>query len=269
MTPRIFSARRRPDRFHYQIVKCTHCGLVRSNPILPLSRIAQLYRKSDLPYTSEIPNLQKTYGRYLKEILPLVPNKQRLLEIGCGNGFFLETALHLGFKKVFGVEPSQEAVRSAKPHSRLYIKNAFFEKRLFPKNYFDLICCFHTLDHVPDPNHFIKDTYHILKPDGVEFFITHNVSSILAKLFGSECPIIDIEHIYLFNPETLSRLFRKNNFQVIKTVSIHNSYSLKYFLTMAPLPQPWLKSTLIKLPLLNFSLTLPLGNLGIVVHKQS
>ena len=262
LSPSTFSARRRPDRLHYRIIKCSSCGLVRSNPILPETRLNQFYRASTISYTNEISNLQQTYGRYLRQILTQVPNRQRFLEIGCGNGFFLETAADLGFKQIYGVEPSLAAVTQAKPDIKRGIVNAIFSAKLFPENYFDLICCFHTLDHVPDPNRFLKNVFQVLKPGASVFFITHNVESILAKLLKSACPIIDIQHIYLFNPDTLTQIFRKNKFQVLKTFSIRNTYSLRYFLSMLPV------SLRFNIPFdSQVSLTLPLGNLAIVARK--
>ena len=40
---KVFSARRLPDKIHYQIVKCKKCGLVRSNPVVNTSMLNQLY----------------------------------------------------------------------------------------------------------------------------------------------------------------------------------------------------------------------------------
>ena len=41
-----FSARRLPDRVHYQVVRCKNDGLVRSNPVINDSDILALYHKS-------------------------------------------------------------------------------------------------------------------------------------------------------------------------------------------------------------------------------
>jgi len=41
-----FSARRLPDKIHYQMVKCDRCGLVRSTPVIDIKYLSQLYKKS-------------------------------------------------------------------------------------------------------------------------------------------------------------------------------------------------------------------------------
>src|SRR3989344_1045654 len=65
---RIFSARRLPDRIHYQIVRCKNCNLVYSTPILEHEKIEKLYKKSFTAYDEHLENLKETYGYYLKEL---------------------------------------------------------------------------------------------------------------------------------------------------------------------------------------------------------
>src|SRR5450432_3089909 len=111
--PEIFSARRLPDRVHYRMVKCNKCGLVRSDPVADPQTLAQLYARSTFDYGEEVEGLKRTYGRYLAKLENFGVKKNALLEIGCGNGFFLEEALRQGYQTVRGVEPSSEAVSKA------------------------------------------------------------------------------------------------------------------------------------------------------------
>ena len=113
LNPAVFSARRLPDRIHYRLVKCNACGLVRSDPIAHPALLAQLYHQSDFTYSDEVADLRRTYGRYLAELDHYGARKDALLEIGCGNGFFLQQALAQGYRSVRGVEPSRIAVSQA------------------------------------------------------------------------------------------------------------------------------------------------------------
>ncbi len=65
---RIFSARRLPDRMHYQMVQCKTCGLVYSTPILEYEKLEKLYKKSSKSYNKHLENLRETYGYYLREL---------------------------------------------------------------------------------------------------------------------------------------------------------------------------------------------------------
>jgi hypothetical protein len=98
--PAIFSARRLPDRIHYRIVKCNVCGLVRSDPIVAPEVLAQLYAQTTFDYAGEVANLKLTYGRHLAKLTNYGVQKGALLEIGWGNGFFLEEALRHGYVAV-------------------------------------------------------------------------------------------------------------------------------------------------------------------------
>src|SRR3989344_6508466 len=105
-----FSARRIPEKVHYQLLRCNNCGLIISSPILSTDKIKYLYKESDFTYSEEVPSLKKTYSYYLKHALKYVGKNPKLLEIGSGNGFFLEEVKTIGIKDFWGVEPSRSAI---------------------------------------------------------------------------------------------------------------------------------------------------------------
>lgn len=266
-----FSARRTPDNIHHRFVKCLACGLIFSNPILSREKIYRLYKKSSFDYALESSYLKKTYGRYLQLALGNIhKEKIKLLDIGCGNGFFLEEAKHLGIGSVYGIEPGMASVKKAPRWLQKYIKIGFFKESIYKKNSFDIVCCFQTLDHIIDPNSFLKDVYFTLKKGGKILFIVHDTDGLSVRLFQEKSPIFDIEHIFLFNRNTLSKLFVKNGFKNIKIFSVKNDYPLFYWVRMIPLPKK-MKETLlafIKISnLTDFPLSLHAGNIGIIAQK--
>lgn len=269
--PKTFSARRTPDGTHYRFVKCANCGLIFSNPILPLDKIAKLYKDSTFDYAPEAEYLKKTYGAVLERMLPHIGiQKTKVLDIGCGNGFFLERAEELGVQHVFGVEPSIPAIKMAPKRLQSKIKASIFKPGLYKALTFDIACCFHTLDHVTDPMAFVKEMYRILNRGGQASVIVHDTGGLSVKLFGEKSPIFDIEHIYLFNKVTLRRIFMMSGFKTAEVFDLENEYPLVYWFRMIPLP-PWIKNNLIKLlAFLNLDkvpLKLKSGNIGIVAKK--
>jgi len=266
-----FSARRIPDGCHYRIVRCQKCGLIYSNPILEEGKIKQLYCQSRLTYSLETDNLRKTYGRLLKKVKGASFEGESLLEIGCGNGFFLEEALGQGFKEVWGVEPSVDAAKKASRGIRKRIKIDVFRPGLFPKSYFDIICFFQTLDHIINPNLFLKTCFEILKNNGVVLCVTHNSKSFLNKVLGEKSPIFDIEHIYLFDKKTLIKLFEKNKFSVLDVFDIANDYSLNYWIKIFPLGRRirnLLEKIISFLSLDRKIIKLKAGNIGLIAQKN-
>lgn len=266
-----FSARRIPDRIHYQFVRCNRCGLIFSNPILSQAKINSLYSKSGFNYGCESEYLKHTYFEYFKKYLLKNDYKRsKILEVGCGNGFFLEELWDNGIKNIYGVEPGKPSVQKASLPIRKRIKIDILRRGLYDKESFDIICCFHTLDHIPDPNKFLEVVYSLLKKNGKVFFIVHNTDGLPAKILGSSFPIYDIEHIYLFNKHNLSSLFSKNKFRQPVVFEIANKYPLRYWLKLFPM------SSSFKIKLLNLlgvfklesvPLKIQAGNIGIVAKK--
>ncbi|HVZ66825.1 MAG TPA: class I SAM-dependent methyltransferase [Patescibacteria group bacterium] len=266
---KIFSARRIPDKIHYKIVKCKKCGLIFSREIFPLNKIISLYKKSDIYYKKESEYLAKTYYNYFKKhINPKV--NIRVLDVGAGDGFFLNELFKNGITDVWGVEPGSPMVKKSSKNLKGRIKADILKPGLFKKSYFDVIVCFHTLDHIVDPNQFIKIVYSLLKPGGKIFFVVHNTDGLSVKLFGEKSPIFDVEHIYLFNPKTLSKIFKKNGFKKTNVFSHYNTYPISYWLQLVPI-QKKTKLSLMGFLKKNKIFDLPLrinpGNIGIVAQK--
>lgn len=272
ITKKTFSARRTPDRVHYRFDKCTICGLIFSNPILEPEKIYKFYFGSDFTYNEESKYLMKTYRGYLEKCLPKKGlNKTRLLDIGCGNGFFLQEVQRIGIKDVWGIEPGKEIFKKTSPELRLRIKNDILRRGVFKPNHFDIVCCFHTLDHIVDPNTFLQVVYELLKKGGKALFIVHDANGLSVKLLGEKSPIFDIEHIYLFNKFNLDKIFLKNGFIQRKIFEVWNAYPLSYWMRMFPM-QKGVKNFLIKLigfvGLKNLTIKINAGNIGIYATKK-
>ena len=284
LNPQTFSARRIPDRIHYRLVRCKKCGLVYSNPILASNLLTKLYEKSVVTYEKQVEDLCKTYWRYFMMTSTIRgvasqhlgggrtdSSEVKILEIGCGDGFFLEYLKQCGWTNVLGVEPSRAASLKAPRSLRKRIINSILRPNLFTKESFDYICTFQTLDHVIDPNQFLQICWQLLKPGGKMLAINHDADSWSAKLLGEKSPIIDIEHIYLFNKPTLAAIFAKNGFTVEKVFTVIDQHRLDYWLRMLPLPKVIKDSLTITLTVTKLSkipLRIPAGNIGIVARKK-
>lgn len=211
-----------------------------------------------------------TYMDLFDRLRKNLPKNPRVLEVGCGNGFFLNALMKRGIKDVYGVEPSSRMVALSGDKLRKRIKVDIFKKNQFPANSFNVILCFHTLDHLVRPGEFVRESFALLKKGGLALVVVHDIDGLSVKIFGENSPIFDIEHIFLFGKKTLREIFVRNNFEVLKVFDVKNTYPLSYWLRMTgfPLSFKTIGQKILKMLMLSKApLSLASGNIGIVAKK--
>jgi SAM-dependent methyltransferase len=263
----VFSARRVTEHYHYRMVKCRNTGLLFSREILPGDVLEKLYAGSKVTFSAYADIIRKDYWRPLEALQSRI-GRGAALEIGCSSGFFLEELRARGFRDVRGCEPSLEAKAIAAPSVREGIHTGFFTDGTYPDGSFDLICSFQTLDHLSDPLDVLAACRRKLKPGGWIYLIVHNADGLQAKVFGEKSPIIDVEHVYLFNPRTLTLAVEKAGFNEPAAFPIRNSYPLEYWAAHAPVPfKKRILAVMAATGLGKIAVPLSLGNIGIVARK--
>ena len=139
----------------------------------------------------------------------------RLLDIGCGKGFFLGLAEK--FYETYGVDVSEYAIGQARNrlhNTKLYIGDV---NRLdFDHGYFDIITCFDLLEHLDNPELTIKKCYLMLRGGGLFIFRVPNTASyglswLKEKWHGHRDPT----HVSLLSNEEWGRLLGKGGFRII------------------------------------------------------
>ncbi|MFA5143681.1 MAG: class I SAM-dependent methyltransferase [Candidatus Omnitrophota bacterium] len=270
----IFSARRIPDRVHYQIVRCNKDKLVRSTPVLDGQFVYSLYRESKFTYAEETGNLAATYIGILRPILDKLPKDAKVLEIGCGNGFVLAALCAMGFNDVSGIEPSVDAAAKADEKIRKNILTDILKPDTFKANTFDLIFFFQTFDHLQDPNAFLKICYNITVPGGSIVTVNHDIDSLQAKILKEKSPIIDIAHPFFYGADTIGEIFKKNSFNPVRVYSPLSTVSIRHLVLLAPIPKLLKKRLLDSKPaflraLLNKSMRTRLGNICLIATKKT
>lgn len=268
-TAEVFSARRLPDRRHYQWVSCNSCGLYRSDPVSDIN-LDELYRNSSFDYSGELHGLKNSYRKIVAKSCPSPRNKD-LVEVGGGNGFFLEEALSMGFRTVREIEPSIDALQQAPDHLKQYFITDMLRPNLIGDESADVVVIFHVLDHLPDPLKTLELINKALRKDGSICIAVHNVNSISAKLLRSKSPIFDVEHTYLYSKHSLKLLLEKAGFTSIKIRHYKNSYSLAYIVHLLPIGR-YLKEKILNSRtgrlLRRVRVIVPLGNMFAVASKS-
>ena len=241
-----FSSRKEPEFMRHQLVRCLSCDLIYADEPPSANTLHQSYHEADYDSDTEAVDAADIYFHSMRETLNSISEKNSALEIGTGNGVFLDHLSKAGFKKVIGIEPSLSAIKNAPTSRKEKIQIGIFEEKNFKPESFDLICCFMTMEHVLDPKIISDAVFRLLKPGGAFVTITHNYRSLVNKLLGQKSPIIDIEHMQIFSNKSIVNLMKKSNYINIKNKDIKNKYRLSYWIKLLPI-QGKLKDTLYKI----------------------
>ncbi len=125
LTASAFASRKLPEYMHSRMVECNLCGMLYANPVLRPEALPEPTKKRLL--TAERSLLAAvTYRALLEPHLTALPSRRSALDIGAGDGAFVEELLALGFTEVIGVEPSIAPIEAAKPAIRGYLKCGIF-----------------------------------------------------------------------------------------------------------------------------------------------
>lgn len=121
------------------------------------------------------------YGRHLTPKNVGKPGK--LLDIGCGNGEFLERSLEMGWQAQ-GCEIDPKAVAICRSNGLNVLEGDSFHTTLNEQR-FDVITMSHVLEHVVDQAALLQRTYSLLKPGGYLWMALPNPQSLGLRLFNA------------------------------------------------------------------------------------
>lgn len=232
-----FGSSKFPEYLHLRMICCPTCDLLYATPSLPAELLGGAYEQTVYQNSEEAIYAARAYARCLKRMLHNLPAREGALDIGTGDGAFLEQLKMAGFSKIKGVEPSKAAILAAKEAIGPLIKCGIFSPEDYEQESLNLITCFQTLEHVDDPFSLCRSSYNLLKKGGAVFFVAHNYRSFLAKIMGTKSPIFCLEHLQLNSPKSLKYMLRQVGFERIEVRSISNVYPLHYWVRLAPLNQ--------------------------------
>jgi SAM-dependent methyltransferase len=192
---------------------CEACGFIQNDAFDP-SLID--YRQSYEDSQAFSPRFQ-TFARGLAERLIRTYELQdrEILEIGCGKGDFLALLCEVGGGRGVGIDPSYQPNRlQTQAIGRLEFVPEFYS-RADRYRRFDLLCCRHTLEHLPAVRDFVTMVREGMEasPDSVVFFEVPDVTRVLEELAFWD---LYYEHCSYFSPGSLTRLFRSCGFEVLR-----------------------------------------------------
>lgn len=138
----------------------------------------------------------------------------RLLDVGCGTGWFLECARDAGFD-VSGLELGRELAKHTSDRLGIEVWSRPLGEMSVDAPY-DVITMFDVLEHAPDPKEILRCIYCLLKPGGIALFFVPNLDSLGFKVLkGNSSLCMPVEHLFYFTETALRPVLDHMGFQTV------------------------------------------------------
>jgi len=136
-------------------------------------------------------------------------NPKRVLDVGCGEGELVSMFQKHGVE-TYGIDISKQSLL----HARNVVQ-ADAEKIPFKDNTFDLLIAHHSLEHLKNPEYFIRECKRVLKANGIVCVVVPVSPFGLTKLWRALKLQTDPTHLSMHSKTFWVKMFRKEGFRMI------------------------------------------------------
>ncbi len=213
----------------FSFVKCGRCGLVRIDPRPTPEELSRFYPQENWPrlqaagdplgaWILGVPWRQLMRSR-AAAIRAVVPGPARLLEIGCGDGYFLRYMHESGWE-VEGIEPARPAVEFARERLGVGVHCGRLEELSLRERAYDVIYMHHVFEHLASPLETLRCLRPLLAEGGWLYLAVPNWRSLDRKIFGA-CwvGLKPPQHLFVYDRATLQSLLAKAGFVLRKSAT--------------------------------------------------
>ena len=217
-----------------ELHECSSCGLVSVHPAFDSNDLLSLYPSEYSSYSNK--SSSKSLFTFMKSILnkseankvvKYIPHGGTLLEVGCGNGLFLE--------EVNNIRPDIKLIGLDIVETNSIDKNLIqfhigqFESYKKEIDKCDLIYFSNLIEHVIDPIAFLDKCNITLKNTGFIYGVTPNHNSIDRRIFkqywgGYHYP----RHTNIFNDKNIKTILDLTNFEIIKITGLNGFWYISF-----------------------------------------
>lgn len=190
---------------------CSVCGSAWATEMLAFEAHYREYFPEFLQ--KDNPALEPRYDAVLRRLADLAPSLS-LLEIGCGNGQFLDQARRRGWA-VCGTELSLAQVEHCRRRGLEVEAGDLKAQGLFSARRFGAIVLIEVLEHLPDPVGMLREAAARALPGGVLYLTTPHWGSLSRRLLGAKWSVLDPEHVVLATVEGLKRALQRGGWRPI------------------------------------------------------
>jgi SAM-dependent methyltransferase len=202
----------------WAIAQCRRCGLVYRNPRPSAGEFTPAAAGDALEAEEDRWLAERRAVNFRRFLDGLVGPPGKLLDVGCGYGWFIRMAKERGWE-VVGVDVSPAAVRHARERLEVDARCGELRAFRFPEGAFSLVTLWNVLEVVPDPVGLLQEVHRVLRPGATLFIRTQNclfqrLSFLLTGwlLRGARPNRTFVFHFNSFSPAPLRLILRRTGF---------------------------------------------------------
>ena len=202
----------------YQLFRCDRCGAVSPNiekenekqHINSVYNNDEYYEKIVREIDGQYEYRKKQFGNdrynYIIVRLGLDPSKIKVLDVGCGAGYFL-SVLKDNTVCYKGIEVTSHLVKYCQDRGLNVDSNKLSKE---PDEGYDVITMYDVLEHLSDPVSLLNTIREKLKAGGYCIAFTPNIQSVGYELMeAKQNTLLPFEHLCFFNKKSLDYLSRE------------------------------------------------------------
>jgi SAM-dependent methyltransferase len=200
-------------------------------------------------------------------------NPGRLLDLGCGKGYFLELCAKAGID-CMGLELSDTAARAAREELGLNVQAGSIHEAKGEIGTFDTVTMWGVIEHLPDPVEVLRSCWDVLKPGGLLIVNTGTGDDWFDRLLpGVNQWYNPPQHLFVFSAPGLAECFRQAGFQMVDQIPNYDRSAKRWIarFVRSAVTGALLRvvSTLGRLDSGEFALTkFPMGNHQVAVGRK-
>lgn len=205
-----------------RLVKCRECHV---RHVWPIPSPAEISARFDQYYAGRLDLEQEIFEKNRKGVLSRIArfirkrrNSGSILDVGCGNGYFLDTFFRSPEWSRFGVEMYAETAAEAEAKG-IRVTTGHLAASHLPGSSFDVVVVLDTFFYFPDPRAAAREIWRVLRPGGIAIVESPLAASRLFRL--SHNP--DRLDLFYYSPSCLIRLLREAGFNIDEVVPLSAS----------------------------------------------
>ncbi len=207
---------------HFHLYRCVQCRTAYVDPLPTPEFLNEYYSNYHLTadaggvYDDVESRMQADFPAKLQLVRQHSGGKPvRLLDVGCGKGFFVKAAKDAGMDAE-GCDLSDSGVKFAVEKLGVKARAGHIGSLKGELGTFDVATFWATIEHLPDPIGLMKDVFDVLKPGGLFLLDTGIGDDWLDRLVPGNVQWYDPpQHLFVFSGDGLAKAVEKAGFRVL------------------------------------------------------